>query len=263
VVILGNGPSLNEFVESSEDFLATRSKLAVNYFVRSEFYQRLKPNYYLITSPEFWKKEEKEGWSEDRMKTFELLADRTDWDLVFYVPKLAEKHHKWKGIIEANKNIEIRYFNNIPIEGFVFFRNWAFKNNLGMPRPHNVIIPSLMMSINMKYSRIFLAGSEHSWLKELNVTEDNVTLLSQKHFYEKQSSHVKSIHSNVKEKPMYYGGSKNKRPLHDVLEKFYFTFRAYWEIKDFATKKNVSIYNLTKDSYIDAYDKKSTHDFTA
>ncbi|MFT4661565.1 MAG: putative Rossmann fold enzyme, partial [Patiriisocius sp.] len=41
VVILGNGPSLNEFVESSEDFLATRSKLAVNYFVRSEFYQRL------------------------------------------------------------------------------------------------------------------------------------------------------------------------------------------------------------------------------
>jgi len=262
IVILGNGPSLNEFVENNESFLANRSMLAVNYFVRSEFYERLKPNFYLITSPEFWKKEEKAGWTKDREKTFHLLAERTSWHMVFHVPKLAKKHQKWKDIIQTNKNIEIRYFNNIPIEGFTGFRNWGFKNNLGMPRPHNVLIPSLVISINMQYKKIFLAGADHSWLKEINVTEDNVTLLRQKHFYEKQASFVKSVYSNGKEQPMYYGGSKNVRPLHDVLEKFYFTFRSYWEIKKYAAKQNVSIFNLTKDSYIDAFDKKSTNDFT-
>lgn len=261
-VILGNGPSLTPFIDKYKDDIDDKVKICVNYFVRSEFYELLQPDYYVICSPEYWRGEKKKGWSEDRVKTFELIAERTKWPLIFYVPKLADNYQEWKKIIGKNPNIKIKYFNNVPIEGFSWFRNMLYQFNFGMPRPHNVLVPSLMIAIGLNYRNVFLTGADHSWLKELNVTEDNVTLLRQRHFYEEQKTHVKSTFSDGKAKPMYYGGSERERKLHDVLEKFYYSFKAYWEIKDYAENSGTKVYNLTLDSYIDAFDKITLDGFS-
>ncbi len=255
-VILGNGPSLNDFLKNDIDFLKDKATLCVNYFIRSEEdYLAVKPNYYLITSPEFWRGEEKKGWVEDRMIAFKMMAELTDWKLVLFVPLLAKKRTGWRKELDQNENISINYFNNIPVEGFEVLRHWAYRNNLAMPRPHNVLAPSILSVINLQYQNIFLAGTDHSWLKELSVNNENRVFLRQKHFYDAKPNHIKSIFSNDKANPLYVGGSKKERKLHEVLEKFYYAFKSYWELRAYADKKNISIINLTENSYIDAFPK--------
>ena len=57
-------------------------------------------------------------------------------------------------------------------------------------------------------------------------------------------------------KPMYHGTTKKERKLHEVLIKFYYAFKGYWDLKEYAGKKNVEIVNLTANSYIDAFNKE-------
>ena len=48
----------------------------------------------------------------------------------------------------------------------------------------------------------------------------------------------------------------NQYHLHDVLRKFYLTFLGYHEIKSYAEKEKVAIYNASYKSYIDAFERK-------
>ena len=50
-------------------------------------------------------------------------------------------------------------------------------------------------------------------------------------------------------------GREKTRNLAEVLEKFIFTFRSYYQIKEYANRKNAIIYNATKLSFIDAFDR--------
>jgi hypothetical protein len=47
-----------------------------------------------------------------------------------------------------------------------------------------------------------------------------------------------------------------ERKLHEILHKFYLTFKGYHEIKEYALKNNSVIYNLTEGSFIDAFERK-------
>lgn len=255
LVILGNGPSLSDFLDNQLNFLYGRDVLCVNYFGRTEEYSLIKPKYYVIVSPQYFEGEEKESFLKDRMRTFELIKEQTTWKMELIVPVLARKHKSWQSIINQNSNIKISYFNSVPVEGYDTLKFNAFKKGKGMPRPHNVLIPSLLVSINKGYKKIFMTGTDHSWLQEIFVTEFNEVLLSQKHFYDFKKLKEKSVFSHEKPQPMFVGGSNEKRKLHEVLEKFYLSFRAYWEIEEYAKTKEVEIINLVKNSYIDAFSK--------
>ena len=54
---------------------------------------------------------------------------------------------------------------------------------------------------------------------------------------------------------MYKAGIRPRR-LHEVLEKFFFAFRSYFDLKDYAESRGVRIYNSTPKSYIDAFERK-------
>ena len=116
-----------------------------------------------------------------------------------------------------------------------------------MPRPHNVIIPSLMIAINLKYKNIYLFGVDHSWLSEITVTDGNDVLINQKHFYDENISKPNTMNK----------GGVGKRKLYEVLEKFMLSFRGYFIIKDYANYRKTKILNATKNSYIDAFEKVS------
>jgi hypothetical protein len=121
----------------------------------------------------------------------------------------------------------------------------VLNKRLGMPRPHNVLIPSLMIGIWTGYKSINIYGADHSWLPMIKVLENNVPVLSQNHFYDK----------NIQEhKPMTKKGV-GKRKLHEILHKFYLSFKAYHMIDKMAKKQEIKIVNLTKDSFIDAFDR--------
>ena len=96
-------------------------------------------------------------------------------------------------------------------------------------------------------------GVEHSWLNHISVTENNEALVNQKHFYD---------YKNSKSKTMHYGG-KRVRKLHEILHKFYLSFKAYKEISNYVKNKETQIYNCTKGSFIDAFDRIKPENITS
>ena len=119
-----------------------------------------------------------------------------------------------------------------------------------MPRPHNVLIPSLILAIQSGYKEINVVGADHSWIEELTVNENNEAMVHQKHFYDEDSS---------KSEAMYKLG-RRPRLLHEILEKFVYAFRSYHFIRQFSEKKGAKIWNLTPKSFIDAFDRRKTMD---
>lgn len=255
-IILGNGPSLKDFLAHHVEAINGRDVFAVNNFCRTEEYERIKPTHYVIASPEHFLKDKKEEFHEDRKITFKMMAERTSWPMNLIVPALAKNKKEWRTEIDKNPKISIQYMNTTPIEGFQVFRHWAFSNRFGMPRPHNVLIACIFIATRLRYKEVLLTGSDHSWLGEIRVTPGNEVLLSQKHFYDDQTKNDIFEKNKPTEKPMYKGISQEKRRLHEVLEKFFISFRSYWILKAYASSNNVTITNLTLDSFIDAFDKK-------
>ena len=58
-----------------------------------------------------------------------------------------------------NTKIKIRYINLTPLEGNSKLIFPLIKNYLGLPRPHNVIVPSIVVGLNCNYSKIYLSGA--------------------------------------------------------------------------------------------------------
>lgn len=257
LLILGNGPSLKDLLKFEKNYLHAKDLVCVNYFARTEEYTSLKPNIYVICSPEYFTKEEKEDFAIERQRTLDTIAEKTTWPMVFCIPAIAKKSSFWRSKFEKHPNIKLFYMATTPIEGFKCFEHWAFRSKLGMPRPHNVLIPAIYLAINLPYQKIEIAGADHSWLQEIYVDDDNEVLLSQKHFYDKQASKQVHYRDMSKAQPMYNGGSTQTRKLHEVLEKFYYTFRSYWTLKSFAESSGKELLNITPNSYIDAFKRKT------
>jgi hypothetical protein len=245
IIILGNGPSLNEFLNQHRDFLQNKDILAVNHFADTEIYQHIKPVYYLINVPEFWINNVDKDVLVNRNKLINNIIDKTNWQMNLILGAGARQSDIWQNIVTKNKNIKLYYINPVPVEGFRRFRYFCYRKNCGMPRPHNVLIPSLIAAINMDFKKIYIAGADHSWLPEIFVADDNTVYLTQRHFYDE-----KTARPDVMKKM-----GKNKRKLHEILHKFMLSFQAYFDINDYAKSRKSAIYNLTKGSYIDAFQR--------
>ena len=245
IVILGNGPSLNNSIEENKDFINNKIKLCVNFFPLSNLYESLEPDIFVTSAPELWRDNVDVIYKTQAIELFRTIAYKTKWKLYFCIPIEAKMFKNWKEIVSKNENIEILYFNNTSIEGFFFFNKFLYKLNLGMPKPHNVLVPSLMLAINMEFDKIYLFGADHSWLRDISVNDNNVVLINQKHFYDVNTSKPMTMHK----------AGKGQRSLHEVLTKFVFSFRSYFEINKYALRRGQEIYNCTPNSFIDAFER--------
>jgi hypothetical protein len=104
-----------------------------------------------------------------------------------------------------------------------------------------------MNAISIGFKTIYIFGADHSWLKDIEVDNDNNVLVNQKHFYDNDTS---------KPRPMHKKGIHNRK-LHEVLMKFMLAFAGYHEINDYSRRKGINIYNATTGSYIDAFKRIS------
>jgi hypothetical protein len=252
VVILGNGPSLQHDLNTYPHFLPGKDLICVNHFPKTELFEAIQPSIFITGAPDLWLDDIEEKYVKQSKELFEAMNKKTNWPLSFFIPFEAKKHSRWQNQISGNSNITIFFYNNIPVEGWNFFKNWCFKRNIGMPRPHNVMIPSLMMSLALGYETIYLLGADHSWLPEISVTDTNEVLINQKHFYD---------HDTSKGQPLDKRGI-GKRTLPELLYKFMTAFSSYFEIRRYADYREIKILNATKDSFIDAFDRIKLKEIT-
>ena len=196
-----------------------------------------------------YQKEVNDEIQKKREYFWKTFIERTNWEVNFFIPYQAKKNTFWLDAVNKNSNINVHYYNIIALEGFESLIHYYYKRRLGLPRVHNIVGYTIMNVISMGYKRINLLGVEHSWLSQLSVTEQNIAQVGQPHLYD----------PDKKPEVMYKDG-KGIRKLHEILHKFYLAFSGYWKIRKFADRNNVEIYNLTKGSYIDAFERKDFDD---
>lgn len=237
LLILANGPSLNKTIEDRNDFLKGKTLLAVNFFVNSPRFTELRPELYLIADPLFWLVPEK------RQQLFGGLAEKTTWPMTLFIPRRALKNKEWKPLLGGNSQIKIVVYNTTPIEGFQGFCNWVFHKGWGVPRPHNVLIPSIAVGLRLQFKKIYLAGADHSWLPEIRVTDDNVVLMHQKHFYDQGTSKADTVKQE----------NLQSAHIYTILYHMYVSFKSYHILEAYAQWLGKEIINITPGSYIDAF----------
>lgn len=233
LVVLGNGPSLRPFIEQKSTFFEGRELMAVNYAVLSDYFTRIRPRYYILADPAFYDD------PQHRDKVFTELGKVIDWEMDLFLSSRARVRQSWKPFLKECPNIRIHYFNMTPVEGFPGFTRFVYKHGLGMPRPRNVLIPAIMTALRMDFDTIYVAGADHSWMREYWVNDENRVVEDLNHFYDKKGS-VRYV---------------SPFPLHDLLWSMATAFRSYHQIRNYAQSQGKRIINITEGSYIDAFER--------
>lgn len=233
IIIMGNGPSLRQTIDSSLPILQHNDTLAVNFAANTPEFTEIKPRYYVLADPHFFNAENK---NVDRL--IESL-NKVDWNMTLFLPRKANAPVN-------NPNIKIERFNMVGIDGATCLRNAAFRHRLAMPRPRNVLIPSIMIAIWLGYKQIYITGADHSWMQTISVNNNNEVVSVQPHFYKDDEKEIKRVNTEY----MRY-------PLHKIIHSFYTAFKAYHDIEAFAETCGTDIFNSTPESFIDAFRRKT------
>lgn len=234
IIVLANGPSLNQTIAEHADRLAATPTLAVNFMANAPQFKQLKPRYYVLADPHFFV-----GLEHDNVKSLWDNIAAVNWPMTLFVPrtrlKIARK-------LLADSTVRVATYNFVGIEGFAWLERLAFKHGWAMPRPRNVLIPALMAAISAGYTKIYVTGADHSWMETIRVTDDNRVVSIQPHFY--TDSKAEQLRSATE-----YRGYR----LHQIIESFRVAFESYHHLQRYATAVSITIINATPNSYIDAF----------
>ncbi len=239
LVILGNGPSLRHTIDSQLAEVMSRKRLAVNFAANAPEFSILKPDFYVLADGHFFTGAGSDPNVERLMKSLSA----TSWPMTIFVPCRMKK--KLHAILRGNTNISVKGFNLTPAEGTACITHILYAAGLAMPRPRNVLIPSIMIGMRLGFNRIWLCGADHTWSRTLGVDDDNMVISVQPHFYKDTASEQKRVNSE-------YAGYH----LHHILRSLYIAFRSYHMIAAYAATENVEILNATPGSMIDAFPRK-------
>lgn len=234
IIIMGNGPSLRDAMEQDRDVLMAYPRLAVNLSALTPDFRDLRPDYYILADIAFFLKE-KTG---KVPQLWEALRS-VDWQMTLFLPATARKMPEVKSL---PANITLKFYNLTPAEGFRCVMHPLYDSGLAMPRPRNVLIPSIISSMREGFRKIVLIGADHNWSKTLWVTERNRVVSVQPHFYKDDDAELRraeEIFKNVH--------------IHDVYENYAIAFRSYFNVKAYADRRGVEILNSTPGSFIDAF----------
>ncbi len=233
LIILGNGPSLNDTLAADGDVMKQLPLMAVNFAANTPVFHELKPRYYVLADPHFFK-----NAKDPNVASLIDNLQSVDWPMTLFVPKGTRFKSK-------NEMLTVERFPMTGVEGSAWIERAAYRSRRAMPRPRNVLIPSIMIGIWLGFHQIYLTGADHSWMSTIRVNEQNEVLSRQPHFYKDNEQELNRIRVDYLH-----------LPLHEVVKSFYIAFRAYHQIQRFARSAKVAIYNSTPGSFIDAFPRK-------
>lgn len=239
LIILGNGPSLAKNIADDMDLLTSNDTLAVNFAGNTAEFLSIRPRYYLLMDPHFFTLPSPDP---NVTRLFDHFNSVVNWDMTLFIP--TNRHAK--SLRLTNPHIRIERFNPIGVEGYNWLIKKACDTRRGLPRPRNVLIPAIMTGIWLGYKEIYLLGADHSWLRTLDVDENNTVVSIQPHFYadgEEEHKRVATMFRDIH--------------LHQLLWGFHLAFKGYHIIQRYASSIGVNIYNSTPGSYIDAFPRRS------
>lgn len=240
IVILGNGPSLTHTLNEQRQGLMSRYRLAVNFAANAEQFSELMPQFYVLADPHFFAT----PTSDSNVERLWTNLAGVNWDMILYVPC---KHVQSARSRLRGNHIKVKGFNLTPGEGVPSLVYPLYRAGLAMPRPRNVLIPSIMLAMREGFRHIYIAGADHTWSRTLSVDDRNRVISVQPHFYADGKEEQSRVNNE-------YAGYR----LHDILKSLYIAFRSYHQIREYADATGVRIVNITPGSFIDAFPRQNT-----
>jgi hypothetical protein len=239
---MGNGPSLTESLKMNKENLSKVDLVAVNFFGISPEYTEYKPSIYILCDPAFWFDVPCEEIKIKVRDFYVQIAKQTYWKLQLYLPYQALKEKEIATTLSHNPNISLCYFNKTKFEGFNFLNYRIYNKQWGMPKAINVIIAALMLTIYSGYKKIYIAGADSDSIKNLWVDKDNNLRLNDYHYYKDSQKNIERILPNK---------------IYEQCAFFYYQFKGYIDIENYAVYRKIKIYNTGENSFIDAFKKKA------
>ncbi len=234
IIVLGNGPSLKKVLE--QGFWNTNIDcMALNSFVISEWFWKLKPKYYYLADDAFWNptNERTKKISSDFIENM----NKVSWPIELYIP--TQKNIKNLKEKLTNTNVSFCRMNTIQVDGFKCFRNFIYRIYMGAPNCQTVLNMTLVSAINKGYKTIYLYGADHSWTKDLSVNENNEVIYGDRHVY----------NTNLT-------ATKLDKKIGDLLSDYANMFKSHYIIRTYADSVNCKIINCTEGSFVDAYERE-------
>lgn len=246
LAILGNGPSLKsqlpKLIEQREWEQA--DMMAVNFFALSEEFWLIKPKYYTISDPMFFREA---GRSERITSLYNALA-KVDWQMTLYVQFYNPERFDYAAAIGNNPNIRIVRFHSTIFRGLRSVEFWCYRHGLGSGNWGTVVQNGILTAIQIGYRTIELYGVDHTLLDGLTVDNQNRLCRIASHYYDSTPAEAK---------PIFYNATNPPRPytMAEYLAETAELFRGHEVLRDFAAEQGVRIINRTAGSLIDAYER--------
>ena len=234
IYVLANGPSLNNEIDTlkSDATFKSSPKVVVNFFIDSVLFKELKPDYYCLADPIFFK-------SDKYTSLFDKISSEVSWPMTLIVPNWGE------AIVKSrihNSNINILSISPLRYRGYDSLRYRYYKSGKGMPCYVNVTIMIEFVLLNLGCKDIWLYGVDHSFLADLSVNDENQLCTVDSHFYGEKKLRVINMKSDGR-----------VRHMKDFVYDKYLTFLEHEKMRGYADYLGARIVNCTKDSWIDAY----------
>lgn len=242
LLILGNGPSLNETIATQRKAMDGYDLLAVNFAANAPVFTDLKPQHYVLADPHFFDSD-----GDANVEKLWKALNGVTWPMTLHLPANISGKTQAKDWLACGTGRRILPFNMTPAQGFPWLTRMMIDAGLAMPRPRNVLIPSIMAGMRMGYRHIAIAGADHTWTRTLSVDDQNRVVTLQPHFYsdnKDEKERVASVYKDIK--------------LHEILQSMTIAFRSYHEIAAYARQRGIEIVNVTPGSFIDAFPRQAS-----
>lgn len=242
VLIMGNGPSLKN-TDIDKILECDPYVCCVNFFpAKDERFMKIKPQFLCLFDPIFFK--DAPASEEKKKELFDVL-EKVDWPLKIVCTQGHELPVK-------NSYISYAHIAGYPFvgNGLERMRHFLYRKNLTNAGLQNVMIGAGYYFISKKVKEIYLTGLDMSEFKMLYVGEDNEVYLATQHHYGSE----KIKHSDL--------GIIKKGEFYKLLGCYVTMFEQFYGLEKYARAQGVKVYNLSPESYVDVFEKKTEFQIT-
>ena len=156
MVILGNGPSLAEDLPrliARREYEA-RDFMAVNFFAEDDRFEVVRPGYYVLSDPMFFRDSE----CRDRVAAlYRTLDSKVTWPMTLYVQFYNPEKFDYRAAL-PNPRIRIVRFHTQVYRGFGSVGFWLFRHGLGSANFGTVVQVGEYVALLLGYRQIELYG---------------------------------------------------------------------------------------------------------
>ncbi len=244
-ILIGNGPSLKDDIEKVIEESKESEVYVLNYFAVTNYFLKIKPEYYVLTDRMFWSQNANEDIKKDNEELYFHL-DKVDWRMNLICP---ESGFEWiSNRLRANKNIKVLKVHSVNIE-FKTEKINLFALNKNFITPHfiNGLVMVLWHAIYKNSIDIEIYGADFSLFKEYYIDQKtNDLYTSASHFYK---------NTKAQDNASFKYPNETKKMLHTRLYQQWSSFYQMYLLSKIAKMKQIKITNLSSNSFLDSFER--------